>query len=177
MEGFIIKFKPTQEAVDNKLKVYKYYNSELNNTLKNYKTMLTIYCMRLHSNDKEILDVISQIRMYLTFIKNIITDIHKDSAKKEYEETEDHTFHFRGWEFANICDNDFNIDYYVQDLTILATLVDAGDYFSTEQTFQRKLEEANKIIQNFADDCHIEACINIINDFKEFELVENDTTE
>jgi hypothetical protein len=177
--GYEIYFKPTQEAVDQKLKVYKSCGEKLEDNLAQYKLELTLLIMKDLDN-KNIHSIIAEIRVYLNIIKQTILDIQKEYVKKEYETSEDHSFYFCGHQYE--CDSyhiECNSNDVLKELVIMAALVKTEDYFAEGSKFYTKLDKVESLIDNFVDDCWSDATWQIIKDFKAFEVTydDNDNTD
>lgn len=166
-------FKPTQEAVDERLNVFNFCGRDFGEQLDTYKLELAIYCMQDHSDYNKIQNVVDYIKTMFNLIRSATSNVQKEYTKKEYEESKDHTFYFSGWQYTNgpIKTSDA---IYVEQLLILATLTKNYDYFDESSRFNDKLEEIKNLINEFTDGCFDDATWEIINDFKEFELTEED---
>lgn len=172
--GYEIYFKPTQEAVDQKLKVYKSSGENLEDNLAQYKLELTLLAMKEPDN-KGNHSIIANIRMYLNIIKQTILDLQKEYAKKEYETSEDHSFYFSGRQYECECyHEECDINDITKELVIMALLVKTEDFFAEGSKFYTKLDKVESIIDEFVDDCYTDATWQIINDFKDFEATYED---
>lgn len=172
--GYEIYFKPTQEAVDQKLNVYKSCGEKLEDNLAQYKLELTLLAMK-DFGDKNIHSIITEIRVYLNIIKQTILDMQKEYVKKEYETSEDHSFYFCGHQYECDCYyKECDLNDTLKELIIMAALVKTEDYFAEGSKFYTKLDKVESIIDNFVDDCWNDATWKIIKDFKEFEVTDED---
>ena len=171
--GYERVFKPTKEAVDKKLTGFNFCGRDYKEQLEEYKKSLAVYCMQDQTDFNKIHEVICNIKTYLGLIKSTVLNIQKEATKKEYDTSVDQTFYFSGWQYKEKM-SDINIDYYFERLLILATLVKTSDYFDNSELFADKLLDINDRINDYINDCYDEAVWQIIDDFKEFELLEED---
>lgn len=171
--GYERVFKPTKEVVDKKLTGFNFCGRDYKEQLEEYKKSLAVYCMQDQTDFNKIHEVICNIKTYLGLIKSTVLNIQKEATKKEYDTSVDQTFYFSGWQYKEKM-SDINIDYYFERLLILATLVKTSDYFDNSELFEDKLSDINDRINDYINDCYDEAVWQIIDDFKEFELLEED---
>lgn len=169
-------FIPTEEAVDSLRKcIFK----SCQHDLSSLKTEIRAYCMTDH-DIKDIKQVIEHIRYLLSSMKfDIKSDCYKYAVER-YEEDEDKTIWFCGWQYSH-SDNDESeedITSYVTDnLVNFACVIKTPDWFDENEKFGEKLTEIDNMIEYFCDEISLCGDYEIIHKLKDFDITNKENDE
>ena len=179
----ILKFKPSEEAMD------KLWRDTIRMSPRFSDNKLELLLMTMDTFEKkgDYTRYDTPIFTIKCKLMSIISDA-KDEIKRriyqEWKESKDKTFTISLYDSDleyEECENLKNInykdtidevegklDYYIETLAILHTIVPSGDYFNKDDNFSEKQSEIKGIIDDFYWEAHNMAVNEIVETYKEF---------
>lgn len=159
--GYQITLKPTEE----KMQEYKPWNEEKSPDYTNlYKQTLIHYCMK---NDEEFGKKYQSVLMNLRILLNVVKSQVKQEAYYQYKEDGSVWFCGRQYSIDQHIDEEEEIVRVLNNLLILANLVDTPNYFTNKDDFNKKFEEIEEEVIEFEETAREIAIHEIINDLKD----------
>lgn len=173
-------FKAPKEKVEN-LKCYS-DKEKLREYLDDCKKELLVICMKKHEDVPgfNITKRISEIRFKLQSIEHYVDAQTRHSIYEQYCMDDKGEFYFCGWEYSRPYDapDMQNVtEYVIEKLVLLSEIVETPNYFTEQEYFYDKVNAINGEIEYFCESVSLATDFNIMEEFKEYKLKDDEDTE